>query len=256
MSKHLYIPDTQDGPGRPKEHLGWVGHYIVDKQPDVVVMGGDFATMDSLSSYDKKSGRAFEGRRYKADIKSAREAMAALLLPLREYQNWTVSSHKPRYEPRLVMTLGNHEDRITRAINDDPHTLEGVISLADLEYERLGWEVYPFLEPVVIDGVAYCHYFVSGSMGRPISSARALLTKKHMSCIAGHQQGRDVATSEKADGSRITAIIAGSFYQHDEDYLGPQANKHWRGVVMLHEVNNGQFDEMFVSLDYLRRKYS
>ena len=37
--------------------------------------------------------------------------------------------------------------------------------------------------------------------------------------------------------------------------MGNQGNNHWRGLVVLHEVKDGQFDEMFVSLDYLRKKY-
>ena len=53
----------------------------------------------------------------------------------------------------------------------------------------------------------------------------------------------------------LTAIIAGSFYQHDESYLTPLANKCWRGCIMLNEVDDGQFDEMFVSLTYLKRKF-
>ena len=256
MAKHLFIPDTQVKPGVPTEHLEWCGRYIVAKKPDVVIMAGDFADMESLSSYDPKGSKQFEGRRYKADIAAAQLAMEKLLKPLREYQAWTVASHKPRYEPRLVLTLGNHEDRITRAINADPHTLEGTISLDDLWYKEAGWEVYPFKQPVCIDGVMYCHYFTSGVMGRPVTSARALLTKKHMSCIAGHQQGWDIASDKRADGSSITAIIAGSFYQHDEDYLDPQGNKHWRGVLMAHEVTNGDYQPMLISLDYLRRKYS
>ncbi len=43
--------------------------------------------------------------------------------------------------------------------------------------------------------------------------------------------------------------------KYDEDYLGSQGNKYWRGIWMLHEVNNGSFDEMPVSLNYLRKKY-
>ena len=93
-------------------------------------------------------------------------------------------------------------------------------------------------------------------MGRPITTARALINKLHMSCFAGHQQGRDIAYGKCADGRILTAIIAGSFYQHDEEYMGVQGNAHWRGVYVLHEVADGSFDEMPVSLDYLRRKYS
>lgn len=139
--------------------------------------------------------------------------------------------------------------------------LEGLISLTDLEVAAPGWEVYPFLQVVSIDGILYSHYFetvtVAGSStGRPITSARALLTKLHSSCIAGHQQGRDIAYGRRADGKTITALIAGSYYQHNEDYLGVQGNFHWRGLYVLHEVNDGQFDEMPVSLAYLKQRYS
>jgi hypothetical protein len=77
-----------------------------------------------------------------------------------------------------------------------------------------------------------------------------------MSCVAGHQQGRDIAFGKRADGRKMTGIIAGSFYQHEEAYLNPQTNSHWRGVYMLHEVEDGSFDEMAVSMNYLRREYS
>jgi hypothetical protein len=89
-------------------------------------------------------------------------------------------------------------------------------------------------------------------MGRPVTTAAALVAKKHQSCIAGHQQGRQVAYGSRADGRRITSIIAGSFYEHDEPYLGPQGNRHWRGCFQLHEVRDGEFDEMFLSLEYLK----
>jgi hypothetical protein len=115
--------------------------------------------------------------------------------------------------------------------------------------------VFDFLDPVVIDGVVYCHYLVSGVMGRPIGTASAMISKVHQSAVVGHQQGRQVAYGRRADGSNITCIIAGSCYLHNEDYMGHQGNQHWRGVVMLHEVSDGHFDEMFVSLDYLRKKY-
>ena len=142
--------------------------------------------------------------------------------------------------------------RILRAINDD-RKLEGLISISDLPYQD--WEVYDFLEPVVVDGVCYSHYFSSGQLGRPCISARAILTKKHMSCFAGHQQGRDIAYSQRADGKNMTAIISGSFYLHHEEYLNPQTNAHWNGVWMLHDVQDGAFDEMPVSISYLRKKY-
>jgi hypothetical protein len=76
-----------------------------------------------------------------------------------------------------------------------------------------------------------------------------------MSCVAGHQQSKQVAYGKRADGQSICGIIAGSFYLHDEDYMDQLSNKHWRGLLMMHEVQDGHFDEMFLSIEYLERKF-
>ena len=93
-------------------------------------------------------------------------------------------------------------------------------------------------------------------MGRPICSAVALLSKLHMSTFAFHQQGRLIAYSKRADGVELTAILAGSCYEHEEGYLNAQTNQHWRGCYMLNDVQpNGQFDEMALSIKYLKSRY-
>ena len=251
--KHLVIPDTQVKPDISLDYLTWIGQYAAAKKPDVIVQIGDFADLPSLSSYDigKKS---FEGRTYKSDVRASVKGMKAFMAPIKKEQQRLVRNKDKRWKPRLVLTLGNHEERILRAIEYD-RKLEDLIGVDDLKYEEFGWEVYPFLDVIVIDGIAYSHYFTSGVMGRPCTTAQAMLNKKHMSCFAGHQQGRQIAYARRADGTEITGIIAGSCYEHDEDYLNMQSNNHWRGVYMLHEVNEGSFDEMAVSLDYLKRTY-
>lgn len=253
MTKHFIIPDCQVRPGDDFTYLNKIGKYIVEKKPDVIVCIGDFADMPSLSSYDVGK-RQFEGRRYQSDIAAARAAMHSLIGPLSLHNNHQYLNKKKLYKPRMVMTLGNHEHRINRAVDNDPK-LEGVLSVEDLGYRQFGWEVYDFLDVVVIDDIAYSHYFPTGVAGRPATTANAQLSKKHMSCVAGHQQGLQIATAHRADGRRLTSIIAGSCYEHNEDYLGPQGNKHWRGCLMFHEVDQGQFDLMPVSLDYLNKKY-
>ena len=52
MASHLVIPDSQVKYGESYEFLSWIGKYIVEKRPDVVVHLGDFADMESLSSYE------------------------------------------------------------------------------------------------------------------------------------------------------------------------------------------------------------
>lgn len=251
--KILVIPDAQVKEGVPTEHLEWAGKYVVDKRPDVIVCLGDFADMPSLSSHDKVGAKYFEGLRYKTDIEVARKAMDRFLAPIHALQAQQKKNKERVYKPRMIMLLGNHEDRIDRAINNQP-MLEGVISTKDLHYED-HWEVFPFKHPVSINGVVFNHFFPVGAMGRPASSASVMVNKLHQSCVAGHQQGRQVAYGRKADGSAITCIIAGSFYLHDEHYMDITSNKHWRGLVMLHEVVDGHFDEMFVSTKYLEKRY-
>tara|TARA_B110000977_G_scaffold182449_1_gene244113 strand:- start:1924 stop:2685 length:762 start_codon:yes stop_codon:yes gene_type:complete len=251
--KHMVIPDTQVKPGCPIDHLKWAGQYAVDKKPDVIVHIGDHWDMPSLSHYDKGT-KSFEGRRYTQDIAAGIAGMEEFLAPIRaEQRRLKVNKHK-QWNPRLVFTLGNHENRITRAIESDPK-LDGLIGFSDLRLEEMGWEVVPFLAPIKIDGVVYAHYFTSGIMGRPVSSSRALLTKQFQSCVMGHVQDRELSFAKRADGTRVTGLFAGIFYQHEEGYLNAQTNLSWRGIWMLHEVDDGAFDEMPVSLNYLRKRY-
>jgi hypothetical protein len=249
--KILVIPDTQCKPGIDFTYLNHIGQYIVEKEPDVIVHLGDHWDFPSLSSYDKGK-KSMELRRYKADVEAGNTAMDILLKPLKDYNEQQVRNKKKQYNPRKVFLFGNHCERVMRAVNDNPQ-LEGAIGFHDLNLKD--WETHKFLEVVVIEGVAFSHYFTSGVKGLPITSAAVLLSKGHMSCVAGHQQGRQTAHAKRLDGKLLTAIICGSCYEHNEDYLGPQGNEHYRGILMLHEVKDGRFDEMYVSLDFLRKKY-
>ena len=249
----LVVPDTQVKPGVDSSYLRTIGNYAVSKKPDVIVHLGDHWDMPSLSSYDvgKKS---FEGRRYLDDIAAGNTAMRTLLAPIEDHNAQQRRNGKKQYKPRKVFLTGNHEQRIERAVNNDAK-IEGVIGYKDLDLS--GWEVFDFLDVAVISGIAFSHYFITGIAGRPCSSAAVQLTKKHMSCIAGHQQGLQIATGYRGDGTRLTSIIAGSCYEHNEDYMGPQGNRHWRGVLMLNEVNeDGEFDLLPVSLRYLQERYA
>jgi hypothetical protein len=208
--------------------------------------------MPSLSSYDFGK-RQFEGRRYRNDIDAGNYGMDILTQPILDEVDRLERNKKKRWNPKLHFLYGNHENRISRAVDNDAK-LEGAIGLDDL---NLGsWIVHDFLDPLFLHGVAFNHYFTTGLAGRPASTASAQLNKQHMSCIAGHQQGLQIATGKRADGALLTSVIAGSAYPHEEAYLGVQGNKHWRGILVLNDVHDGEFDLMPVSLKYLEQKYN
>lgn len=244
--KHLIIPDTQVKPGVPIQHMTWIGRYAAEKRPDVIVHLGDHWDMPSLSSYDRGK-RAFEGRRYRQDIDAGNRALELLTNPIARVAGW---------RPTLIMLRGNHEQRIERAIEENA-VLDGTIGYDDFNELDLGWEPSNYLEPILIDGIWYCHYFYNPKTGRPWGGdARFKLGKIHSSFTQGHVQGLDACQLETAGGKRLRGLVAGSCYLHSETYIGPQGNNEWRGVLMKHEVRGGQYDLMEVSLDYLKRRFA
>ena len=253
--KVLVIPDTQCKPGVPLDHLDWAGQYIVDKRPDIVVHLGDHWDFPSLSRYDEGK-RVMEGRRIDEDIEAGNEGMRRLTAPLQELQAQQRRNKQKLYQPRLILLRGNHEDRLARHIEANSILPED-FGWRDLLDTELGWEVYPFLEVVKIGGTAFSHYFYNPMSGNPWGGmASTMLKNIGFSFVMGHRQGKEMYERHLSDGTVQRALIVGSFYQHDEAYKGPQANHHWRGVVMLHEAHDGDYDLMEVSLGYLQRRYA
>ena len=106
----LVISDCQVKDGVDLSYLTAIGKYIANKKPDVVVNIGDFWGFPSLSSYDKGKF-SFEGRRLKANIEIGNKGMDLLLAPIKQEAD---------YCPRMIFTLGNHEERLKRVAKDNP----------------------------------------------------------------------------------------------------------------------------------------
>lgn len=247
MKRHLIIPDTQVSPGHPTDHLWWVGQAIKDYAPDVVIHLGDHWDMASLSAWSPAGSTDKEGKRYRADIDAGNEALELLHIAM--------DGFRPK---RKVLLRGNHEQRIERVTSADPRLL-GAIGYDDFNDRALGWEVVDYFHgsprAIEIDGILYAHYFANPNTGKAIAGTiNNRLAKIGGSFVQGHQQGLLQGNVQYATGLIRHGIVAGSCYLHDEGYKG-MANSHWRGVVVLNEVQNGTFCEMPLSLDYLCRKY-
>lgn len=245
----VYLPDAQVKPGVDMTYLRCQGEYIAHKKPDVIVCAGDFADMESLSSYDKGKKSA-EGKRVTKDIEAAIEGMNTLLRPIKREQE-----KDPSWKPRMVLTLGNHEERIMRHVNANSE-LDGFLSYDSLRYKEFGWEVYDYLVPVVIGGVTFIHFWPNPMSGKPLGGTAAnILQKVGCSVVQGHRQTLDVATRTLHNGVQQWSIVAGASYDFDEHYKGFTGNKHYRGIVVMHNVKNGGFDPLFVSTEYLKERF-
>lgn len=244
---HIVIPDCQVSPGVNIDHMEHIGNFIAEKKPDALICIGDFWDFPSLGEYERGKIKG-EGQRYNKDVKAGNAAMKRLMTPIKREM-----ARNP-WEMSQDFTLGNHEDRGIRYVNSRPELEGHLVVLDDINLKEWGWTVHPFLKVVKIDGIEYAHYFTSGVMGRPVSSAAALLRERQGAATMGHVQFTDMAIHKK---TQKIALFCGTCYTHDEDYLGPQGNDQRRQIIVKHEVDGeGHYDPMFVSLAFLRKAYS
>jgi hypothetical protein len=255
--RHIYMPDTQIRKGVPTDHMAWVGRYVAQWKPDVFMLAGDWFDCPSMSSHDAPGSLGKEGSRYVDDIKSGNDALAALMEPIHAERARLVRRKQKAWDPELHVTLGNHEDRIRRFVDNNP-VLQGALGYKDFDFEKHGFTVHDFGKPAVIDSIAYCHYFSAPMTGRAYGgTAATILNKLGHSFTQGHRQVFEYASRNcQVTGREQIGLIAGACYVHAEGYLGYQANSHFRGIIVKNEVRDGQYDIMRVSLDYLARTYA
>lgn len=247
---HVVFSDAHAHPAHNNDRAGWLGRLILDLKPDVVINLGDLADMPSLSSYDKGT-KGFQGRTYKADVNSSIDFQDKL---------WDAIRSAKRKRPRTVWFDGNHDQRISKAINHQSE-LEGTINLTDVRGR--GWDdvvEYDGLYPGVLelDGIQYAHYLVSGVMGRPIGGERhasSLITKKLSSVTVGHTHVFDFHLRPKVDGTKAQALVMPAFMDYECDWAG-QSGKMWsRGLVIKRNVEGGMYDMEYVSMERLEKEY-
>lgn len=243
--KHLVLPDSHAMPNQSLERFNWFGKLAHDIKPTTIINIGDLADMASLCFHSKPI--ELEGARYKADCDAAIEAQDRM---------WhEIKKHKKRI-PRAIWTLGNHDIRPQRFVEANP-IFEGHVNNEDIGYNDFPWEVYPFLDTVRVDGVAYSHYFTSGVMGRPIGGqhpAWTIVKKTNESSTCGHSHVTDYKI-DKTPGRSLMGLVCGSYIEDHMGYAG-RANDMWsRGVAICDNVEDGLYDFQWVSLNTLRKEY-
>ncbi len=251
MTTHLVIPDIHAHWEHNNDRADWLGKLIVEVKPDVLINIGDQADMPSLSGYDQGK-RTFQGRTYKADINAHLEFQERM---------WEPVLRQKKRLPYRIFCIGNHEYRITRAINSQPE-LDGAISLRDLDLERYYDNVvdYDGNTPgsISIDGISYAHYFISGVSGRALSSehsAYTLLAKNYKSSTCGHSHILDYCVRTSADSRKLMGLVAGCYQDYDADWAGESNKLWWRGVVIKRNVQDGYYEPQFISINSLKKEY-
>ncbi len=252
MSKtHLVIPDPHAHPDFPNDRADWLGKLIVDLKPDVVINLGDMWDLSSFSGYDKGK-KSFQGRSFRKDLDAGLDFDERL---------WAPTRRAKKKRPYRVFFEGNHEERMKRALELTPE-LEGTMGFKDFELDK-NYDVvvqYEGQTPGIleVDGITYAHFFVSGVLGRPVGGehpAYSLLTKQFQSATCGHIHVYDHCVRTDASGKRLNGLVAGVYQDYDAPWAG-EVNKLWtRGVYIKRNVDKGDYDLQFISMNHLKKEY-
>ena len=248
----LLIPDPHAVPYANNDRAEWLGKLIVDLKPDVVLNGGDLFDMQSLSSYDKGK-RSFSGKTYKADIEAGLDFHEKMWEPVRRQK---------KKMPYRVFLIGNHEQRVDRALDLSPE-LQGTIGYADYHLEDYYDTVVPYdgQLPGIFEyeNILFAHFFPTGVSGLPIGGnypGRMLLTKNGCSSVQFHTHILDYNSHRTVKNEVRHGLVAGCYLDYQPDWTGPLA-RFWRsGVVVLDNLDDGDFDFRWISIDSIKKEYS
>lgn len=248
---HIIIGDAHAKPGQNLTRFYQLGELILrnaKSRPDEmwkVIDIGDFEDMNSLSTYSAGTLQG-ENSRIKDDLDAAVAARCAIQKSLDAWNQKQVFNKKRMLQNvRFFSVGGNHfEGRLERLYNDDPRMI-GIIPSPKEVAESCGFSYTPFLEPLILDGIAYVHYWQSRGSGKPIATgkfpAQVLLREKHISTVVGHSHVLDVATAFTGTGKKLFAAAAGCFIgSNDYEEYAKQGNNDWsKGILILENVKDG-----------------
>jgi hypothetical protein len=220
-----------------------IGQFAAEEQPDVIVQIGDFSDVVSLNTHGTKL--ELEGVRWKDDIEATHDALDCLMRPI---------LRRKKKLPRRIITLGNHEHRINRWIQQEPR-FEGTMSVHDLGFERFGFDVFPFGREVEIAGFDFVHHLGSQT-GRAaaITSPSNGIKSIGKSTVVGHTHiANHVPVPLK--GRMVHGLDLGCTIHkdmgHDEDWSHPSAHKYRRCVWILDNAADGDADFREIRLSSL-----
>ncbi len=237
------------------ERFLWLGELIYDVNPTYVIDLGDGADMRSLNSYDGRNPQAVVSQNYQADIETYNDSMEKI-------------RHKPsqrKYKRASWFGFeGNHENRIKKAIANDPR-VEGDkfgISFSHLQTDTWFDEYHEYDNSAPslhsYDGVLYAHYVSNGNYGTAMSNKHhgySLTEKLSCSATVGHSHKFSYYHKAEALPNPINGLVVGCYKGKEESWAG-QANREWRhGVAIKRYLDNGSYDLQWVSMSALQREY-
>lgn len=250
LHRVLAIGDAHDDPRLDKERFKWFGRLAAESRPDAIVQIGDWATLDSLNTFEANDTIAGQAKpSFAEDLASLEESIAAFNRQL-----------PGGYKPRRVITKGNHEYRADRFENKNPELKEFFALQIDQAFLREGWEVKPYGDFLFIGGVGFTHA-PHNQMGKPYGGKfpeNQIGNDAVFSVVFGHTHKKSSRTFPKIGPNRqIQVINLGSALPdgHVETYAA-KSTVGWSYGVFELLIGGGQVvADRFISMQELGARY-
>lgn len=201
--------------------------YARDTQPDVIVLGGDFVDLESMSSH----GGNPTPPTFIAEIAPAREALQELrrICP----------------NARIVYLEGNHETRLTRWLANNAKSLHGAIDLPSmLGLAELGIEWKPEGVPLKLGKLHFVHGFWTTD-----AHAKKHLMEYGSSVTYGHTHRPQSYTRGLVDGSVHGAFGMPCACKLDAPYLKNKPSGWLNGWGVYYVLPDGCFNAYSVFMN-------
>lgn len=252
MTDILVFSCAHADPRKTNERFNWLGEYLYDTKPDMVIDLGDGADMNSLNSYDTRYPQRLLMKSYEDDVETYVDSQERLRHKFKKNK---------RKLPTWIGHEGNHEHRIKKYLEENT-ALAGSkygVSFGHLQTKTFFNEYHEYENsaPAISNyhGVEFSHFFSSGNYGSAISGihhAYTLINHRHNSAVCGHSHKRDVYFKD-APGS--IGMVVGCYKGGKESWAGQSNNDWWNGVVLMKDVDNGRFEPEFISMKSLEEAY-
>lgn len=244
------IGDAHDSPKHPdKGRFKWMGRWVADIQPDIVIQIGDMLSFDSLCSQEPND--SLRGK----DKPSFLEDIASGVAALQAFEDG-LGGH----DVRKHVTLGNHEDRLYSFTDRTPETAGMMQFELDRLLGRFGWTYSPYGVPWFLGGVAFCHVPMT-ILGRPVGGefpGNTVARKSTHDWVYGHTHKADVTRHPKLGvRNHVEVINLGCALPQGvvEDYARLSMTGWWWGVWELRLSAGKIASYAKITMDELEQRY-
>ena len=249
----LMIGDLHQDPRHPHrvEVLAWAARFGSDRKVGRVVQIGDWGTFDGASFHDKNDTlRARLKPPIRADLDNNKESLLAF------------HSNKPAdWNPKLDITLGNHENRLHRFENANPETAGMFSGELETNFAQFGWRTRPYGEVMFVQGVGMSHHPTNGAgraFGGKTGPQRAA-NELTSSFISGHTHAYQHFTTGKigaVSGVDVMEVGCALPWGEVEDYASLSIINWWYGFVIVDLMGGRIVSAEKVDMMRIRDMYS